>query len=272
MKKGYLFVIVCACVTSLVFADSEEKVANGPSGMVWVYLDDPGLVGHENISFAGYVSKYETTNAQYCEFLNTALATGDIKVGPDNNVFGQKGSNAGADFPGKIYFKTYPASEYSQITYDGRNFKVRCRDGIDMSNHPVLEVSWYGATAFCNYYGYRLPTEWQWAAIADFDGSYVFGCGKTIDEKARYYDVSIANNFGLKKYPFTSPVGYYGEYGYGLCDVSGNVCEWTSTEVGDYRVIRGEGWRSYSYYNMIALCDAYDASSTSLSVGFRSCR
>ncbi len=272
MKKTYLVVILYFCILPQIFADSDKK-ADCPSGMVWVHVDDPGLADHENSSFAGYVSKYEVTNAQYCEFLNAALASGDIKKADDNIVYGAEGSNEGADFPCKIYFKTYPATPYSQIVYEDDKFKVRCRDGIDMSNHPVVEVSWYGATAFCNYYSCKLPNEWQWAAIADFDGSYVFGCGKTIDEKkARYYDVGIADTLGLKKYPFTAPVGHYGEYGYGLCDISGNVCEWTSTEVGDYRVIRGGGWRSYSYYNMIVMRDAYDASSTSLSVGFRPCR
>lgn len=273
MKKVYFFAILCVCAAPVIFADSDKTKAEGPYGMVWVHVDDPGLKDHENSSFTGDVSKYEVTNAQYCEFLNTALASADINIADDKIVYGSKGLNSGIDFIGKLYFKTYPATAYSQIVYEGGKFKVRSRDGIDMSDHPVVEVSWYGATAFCNYYRCKLPNEWQWAAIADFDGSYVFGCGKTIDEKkARYYDVSIANTFGLKKYPYTSPVGHYGQYGYGLCDISGNVYEWTSTEVGDYRVIRGGGWRSYSYYNMIALRDAYDASSTSLSVGFRPCR
>ena len=146
--------------------------------MVWVYIDDPGVEGHEG--FTGEMSKYETTNAQYCRFLNAALDSGDIIVDA-NNVYGANGSNDGADFVGEIYFETYPMDTDSQITYSGGTFSVRSRDGYDMSYHPVLELSWYGATAFCNYYDYRLPTIWEWRAVADYDGTFNYGCGTTID-------------------------------------------------------------------------------------------
>ena len=48
------------------------------SGMTWVPIDDPGVYGHEG--FTGEMSQYETTNAQYCDYLNAALASGDITV------------------------------------------------------------------------------------------------------------------------------------------------------------------------------------------------
>ncbi|MCK5269595.1 MAG: SUMF1/EgtB/PvdO family nonheme iron enzyme, partial [Sedimentisphaerales bacterium] len=157
--------VLLAIITVNAMADEIE----------WVFIDDdPGVSGHEG--FNGDMSKYETTNAQYCEFLNAALDSGDVVVDGDL-VKGAVGSNPGADFVGEIYFDTYAADLDSQITYSGGAFSVRSRDGYDMSNHPVVEVSWYGATAFCNYYGYRLPTEWEWQAVADYDGSYTYGCG-----------------------------------------------------------------------------------------------
>ncbi|MCP4343417.1 MAG: formylglycine-generating enzyme family protein, partial [Desulfobulbaceae bacterium] len=166
----------------------------------------------------GEISKYETTNAQYCQFLNEALASGDITVTNDI-VYGANGINSGADFVGENYFDTYAADSDSQITFDGNTFSVRIRqdtsnNDIDMSNHPVVEVSWYGATAFCNYYGYRLPTEWEWQAVADYDGSYTYGCGATIDStKANYYS---NNPLNLASYPYTSPVDHYPSCGYGV--------------------------------------------------------
>jgi hypothetical protein len=214
----------------------------GPSGMVFVDINDPGVSGHEG--FNGKMSKYETTNAQYCQYLNAAKNSNQITV-YNNIVYAV--SDTSHSHP---YFDTYAADSYSQITYSDSNstFSVRSRDGYSMNSHPVVMVSWYGAIAFCNYYGYRLPTEWEWQAVADYNGSYTYGCGTTIDtSKANYYnDINgYSNPLALTNYPYTSPVDHYPAYGYGMCDMAGNVWEWTSTVSGSYCVIRGGSWDFY---------------------------
>lgn len=252
-----------------------EGVPEDPNSLVWIYIDDPGVSGHEG--FTGYMSKYETTNAQYCQFLNAALASGDITVS-GSTVYGANASNGGAGFVGEIYFETYAADSESQITHSGGTFSLRSRDGYDMSNHPVVEVSWYGATAFCDYYGYRLPTEWEWQAVADYDGSYTYGCGTTINQsKANYYDSGYANPLNLSSYPYTSPVGYYPAYGYGMADMAGNVWEWTSScyyagcDYG-YRVLHGGTWLYGDYYCTVShRYDDYPHGTYDF-IGFRVCR
>jgi len=238
--------------------------------ITWVTItNDPGVSGHEG--FTGEMSKYETTNAQYCQFLNVALASGDITVGTDNIVYGADGSNLGADFVGEIYFDTYAASSYSQITYSEGVFSVRSRDGYDMSNHPVVEVSWYGATAFCEYYGYRLPTEWEWQAVADYDGSFTYGYGTTIDHSKANYDLD--NPLNLYDRPYTSPVDYFDSYGYGMNDMAGNAWEWTnSIYSSSYRVIRGGGWYTSGLNCTVSGRYDYYPDLSSNSIGFRVCR
>lgn len=248
--------------------------------MVWVSINDPGVdedgdgtPDHE--AFNGEMSKYETTNAQYCAFLNAAFASGDITVSSDR-VYGANGSNGGADFVGQVYFDTPNYTTYSQITWNGTSFSVRSRDGYDMSNHPVVEVSWYGATAFCNYYGYRLPTEWEWQAVADYNGTFTYGCGTTINQsKANYYDNSYANPLGLSSWPYTSPVNHYSSYGYGMNDMAGNAWEWTSTVDSSYRVyrvLRGGGWRSLDYGCAVSYRNYSHPPNTYYYIGFRVCR
>jgi len=232
--------------------------------LVWVCIDDSGVPGHEG--FTGYMSKYETTNAQYCQYLNSALADGLITV--YNDVVYAAGDTSHEE----PYFDTYAADSESQISYSGGSFSVRSRDGYDMSNHPVVEVSWYGATAFCDYYGYRLPTELEWQAVADYDGSYTYGCGTTINQSKANYD--YANPLGLSSYPYTSPVGYYPAYGYGMCDMAGNVREWTSSLWGpydSYRVLRGGCWNDVGYYCAVSspLFTVGLASSSHDDLGFR---
>ena len=249
-----------------------EGVPNDPYNLVWVDIDDPGISGHEG--FTGQMSKYETTNAQYCQFLNDALASDDIIV-RGNNVRGANGSNGGADFVSEIYFGTYGAASESQITYSGGSFSVRSRDGYDMNNHPVLVVSWYGATAFGNYYGYRLPTEWEWQAVADYDASYTYGCGTTINQsKANYYlgSGNYCNPLGLSSYSYTSPVNHYSSYGYRMNEMTGNAREWTSTVSGGYRVIRGGSWASDDYNCAVSTRSTYTQYHTNNNIGFRVCR
>jgi hypothetical protein len=210
------------------------------NGMTWVSINDPGVSGHEG--FTGEMSKYETTNDQYCQFLNAALASNLITVYTNNIVYATSDTNYS-----QPYFRTEAGSSYSQITYAGGTFSVRSRDGYSMANHPVVMVSWYGATAFCNYYGYRLPTEWEWQAVADFNGSYTYGCGTSIDSsKANCWSDGFANPLGLTDYPYTSPVGYYPAYGYGMCDMAGNVDEWTWTS-SIQSILRGGSWGTYDY-------------------------
>ena len=244
-----------------------QGVPDDPNvSMEWVYINDPGVEGHEG--FVGEMSKYETTNAQFCAFLNAALASGDITVSGDR-VYGADGTNEGADFVGEIYFETYDVDSDSQIIYGGGVFSVRSRDGYDMSDHPVVELSWWGATAFCNYYGWRLPTIWEWIAVADYDGTFNYGCGTTIDySKANYEEI---NPVGLSSRPYTSPVGYYPAYGYGLCDMTGNVNEWTS--FFDYEnVICGGSWKSWAEDCLVLFLDGYGPDDTGDFAGFRVCR
>jgi formylglycine-generating enzyme required for sulfatase activity len=244
-----------------------------PTGMVWVDINDSGVSGHEG--FNGQMSKYETTNAQYCQFLNAALATGDISV-DGNTIYGASGSNPGADFINQTYYNL-AGSGYAgdgatnggaaRINYTGSLFIV---DG-GFENHPVTWVTWYGATAFCNYCNYRLPTEWEWQAVADYNENYIYGCGMSINN-------SIANYYGSIHSDGTTVVGSLGDpsgYGYGICDMAGNVWELTSSSYSaddcKDRVVRGGGWRNNASYCTVSDRNSYDPSGMSLNVGFRVC-
>lgn len=240
-------------------------------GLKWIHIDDPGVSGHE--PFNGLMSKYETTNAQYAQFLNAALASDDIYVS-GNYVYGDNGSNSGADFVDQIYYNLAGSGSTengavnggaTRINYNGSSFTV----DSGFEDHPVTYVSWYGATAFCNYYGYRLPTEWEWQAVADYDGTWgtpAYGCGPSINN-------SIANYQGSTHPDGTTLVGSFGTYGYGTCDMAGNVWEWTSSIYPpNKRILRSGAWGNpedsctVSHWNKLA------QNFTFQDIGFRVCR
>ncbi len=175
-------------------SSSGEVVVDGPADMTWVYINDSGAnmkdeygnpISHGG--FVGYMSKYETTNAQYCEYLNSALADGLIEVDVEwgsHRVF-----PAHSGYSGMPYYRlTNQGDNHNGATHGGasRIHYINGRFTIDsgFENHPVSYVSWYGATAFCEYYGYRLPTLWEWQAVADYDGSYSYPCGN--DYRSQY--------------------------------------------------------------------------------------
>lgn len=190
------------------------------------------FVSISEAGFTGQMAKYETTNAQYCEFLNDALASGDITSG----AIGANGSNSGTDFVSQLYydlagegydFGGVTNGGAARINYAGDSFTV----DSGFENHPVTYVSWYGATAFASYYGWSLPTESEWKVVADYDGSYIIS-------QANYYD-SI--------HPYgTTAVGSFKTDDYEMADMAGNVWEWTSSlwepPQDGYRSMAGCSW------------------------------
>ena len=143
--------------------------------------------------------------------------------------------------------------------------------------HPVVEVSWDDAKAFCQWLTekerkdsklsageeYRLPTdaEWSWAVgIGDREGSgtpkekdgklkdvYPWGTQWPPPNKAgNYRDLGEHKIAGFHDgYEHTSPVGSFSANGQGLYDLGGNVWEWcedwySSGQIA--RVLRGASW------------------------------
>ncbi|AHK63263.1 Serine/threonine-protein kinase pkn1 [Chlamydia avium 10DC88] len=122
------------------------------------------------------------------------------------------------------------------------------------AKHPVVGVTWYGASEYAAWLGKRLPTEAEWE-IAACGGiaNQRYPCGEDIDK-------SLANFFSSD----TTAVMSYTANPYGLYDMAGNVYEWcydwygydfyeiSSQEShspqgpsqGVYRVLRGGCWKS----------------------------
>ncbi|WP_201456999.1 SUMF1/EgtB/PvdO family nonheme iron enzyme [Chlamydia sp. 17-3921] len=122
------------------------------------------------------------------------------------------------------------------------------------AKHPVVGVTWYGASGYAAWVGKRLPTEAEWEVAAGGGvAQHRYPCGEEIDK-------TQANFFSSD----TTAVMSYPANAYGLYDMAGNVYEWcqdwyaydfyeiSAQELetprgptqGVYRVLRGGCWKS----------------------------
>ncbi len=98
-------------------------------------------------------------------------------------------------------------------------------DGKGRGNRAVAQVDWDDALAFCEAYGYRLPSEAEWEYAARDRGQKMLYAGtNNVDDLPNYahLDGAYAN--------YSLAVNERLPNALGLHDMSGNVAEW----IGDY--------------------------------------
>jgi len=93
-------------------------------------------------------------------------------------------------------------------------------------DHPVVNVTWYAAKAFCEWEGKRLPSEAEWEFAARGGQTVLFPWGDEPPDRTR---ANFGNNIGT-----STPVHSYPPNRYGLFDMAGNVWQFLADPWAPY--------------------------------------
>ncbi|MFH1265138.1 MAG: SUMF1/EgtB/PvdO family nonheme iron enzyme [Planctomycetota bacterium] len=143
---------------------------------------------------AYYLAMHAVTNGQYARFLS--------ERGPGDS-----------DLQKWIQLD----SSYCSVRKSGNSYEAY--GGKD--DHPVVQVSWYGAEAYCQWAGVRLPSELEWEKGArGVDGrEHPWGNEWDVSKFRHYKNKGSETTSGVWSYP--EGCSCWGHY-----QMSGNVWEW----------------------------------------------
>ncbi len=187
-----------------------------------------------------WIDRYEVTNVEFATFLERRLAGRDLRL-------------IGDAAPGTADARAIQGGDATLLTENTRApdrrtlvalNDVESRIGITsgrlmaqagFERHPVNEVTWHGARAYCAWRGARLPTEAEWEAVARGREGRLYPRGHQPPTAERAVFARRSNE--------TEPVGSRpaGATPEGVHGLAGNVAEWTSTLYRPYPYRRDDG-------------------------------
>ena len=212
-----------------------------------------------------YASKFEVTNRQYIDFLNSLIKTyqaGKLKTAQIDSA--KWADKLAYNVPYVTYYHRHPAYK----------------------DYPVVTITYEGAKLFCEWLTdrynsdpkrkfkkviFRLPSEKEWMIAAqggDHAAIYPWPGNKLINKKGLYlcnFSRPYTDTAGIAgslndAADITAPVNSYYPNKYGLYNMSGNVAEM----IIEKGIAKGGSWKEKSEYLKIDAKYQYDGSAQNI--------
>jgi formylglycine-generating enzyme required for sulfatase activity len=180
-----------------------------------------------------WVDATEVTNAEFARFVDATGHVTTAERAPRPDVVAPA---AGARLAAGSLVFAPPAAPGAGVLWawrEGADWRHPAGPGGDLTDkddHPVVQVSWFDAEAYCRWAGKRLPTEaeWEHAARGGLDGApFTWGEESPQADGTRanlWYGAFPVDDSGRAH--GTRAVRSYPPNGYGVYDMAGNVWEW----------------------------------------------
>jgi formylglycine-generating enzyme required for sulfatase activity len=195
---------------------------------LWTYPEDGEGPVHEVTLAPFRIDATAVTNSRYAEFVAATGYRTDAERYEWAFVFGgllpddfePTRGVAQAPWWRQVYGADWAHPEGPQSNVD------------DRADHPVVQISWQDAVAYCAWAGARLPTEaeWEYAARGGLEGA-VFPWGSDLEPNGEHRMNVWQGTFPNKNtlddgYLGTAPVDAFAPNGFGLFNMTGNAWEW----------------------------------------------
>jgi formylglycine-generating enzyme required for sulfatase activity len=218
---------------------------------------------HQVVLDGFYIDRDEVTNAQFEKF----VAATRYRTSAEKDGYGW--SNQEAD--GRWQWKKIAGATWRTPGGPGTSAP---------STHPVVQVSWADADAYCRWAGERLPTEAEWEKAGRGTDGRRYPWGNEWDGARANAARAAKGTTAVATYPRGASV-------YGVHDMAGNVWEWTADWYaadyyhkapernppgpggGDDRVLRGGSWLNEPFFLGLAHRLNGKPESRSANIGFR---
>jgi formylglycine-generating enzyme required for sulfatase activity len=196
-----------------------------------------------------------------------------------------------------FYLGVYPVTQEEFQAVMGRNPSQFTRGEGGGPRHPVEQVTWHDAVAFCRRLSehpaeraagrrYELPTEAEWEYACRAGTATAFSFGEALGPGRANFDTErpFRSDETCPALGRTSPVGTYPPNGWGLFDMHGNVWEWCADDyddpfpsvsglvrsvIGTQKVLRGGSWNNSGHLCRSARRNKHAPDFRSDTIGFR---